>query len=576
MSRYNLLDEKWIAVIRKDDGRTEKVSLKEVFSHSDEYDDLAGEMKTQDFAVLRVLLAVIQTVFSRFDSDGEPYDFLEIDSQTFRQMEPADREDLDDEDPFFDTWLNLWKAGKFPEVVQDYLEAWRDHFYLFDDQFPFYQVTQDEMKYATKKRKEKFNGQPFYGKNLNRTISESEHKQALFSPVSAESRKNNLYYDQLIRWLIMLQGYIGISDKQYMHKEKLGKKKWSKGWIYDLGGFYLKGHNLFETLMLNSILSTDFDEQLDDEVIRTQVPAWERAPSENIALYFDEEVDNRATLFTNWSRAIWLDSNYQEGKPFQCYIARLPEVNHVDNFLEPMTCWGWNKSGDNKEHFTPKKQRVAEAAWRHFNVLLGVGQEEGERYRQPGVLSWYQKICESGSVDELNHLKVGICTVNMRDDGNATSWVPVDEIVDEIQMETAVLIDHNPEGWIYQINLLINETKRRIDQTLGTFLKRVKNIRGYEKSDYHLVNQGKEELYQEIDRSFRDWLYNLDEKDSKNDKALEWYSTLEKSIREKGQEIYQGASLRDLKGIQENDKIMNIATAYNWFERDVWKQFRAV
>ena len=104
MGRYNLLDEKWIAVICQDGGQTELVSLKELFANAQYYYDLAGEMKTQDFAVMRVLLAVLHTVFSRFDAEGEPYDLLEIDEERFRQKEPVNEEDLKEyEDVLFDT-----------------------------------------------------------------------------------------------------------------------------------------------------------------------------------------------------------------------------------------------------------------------------------------------------------------------------------------------------------------------------------------------------------------------------------------------------------------------------------------
>lgn len=74
MGRYNLLDEAWIPVLRKDTGKVEEVSLLTLFSQAQEYYALAGEMETQNFAVLRVLLAVLVTVFTRVDAEGEPYD----------------------------------------------------------------------------------------------------------------------------------------------------------------------------------------------------------------------------------------------------------------------------------------------------------------------------------------------------------------------------------------------------------------------------------------------------------------------------------------------------------------------
>ncbi len=566
MGRYNLLDEKWIMVLQKDTGQTEKVSLKEVFAHAGDYYDLAGEMKTQDFAVLRVLLAVLQTVFSRFDSEGNPYDFIEIDKKTFQQLEPVNQDDLPDDDPYFETWLSLWEKGEFPEIVQDYLEAWRDHFYLFDDKYPFYQVTPDEMEEIAG------GGGQFYGKNLNRTISESNNKVALFAPAIGNA-KDKLCDDQLARWLIMFQGYTGTGDKKKVEDIKDKKITYSKGWLYDLGGIYLKGHNLFETLMLNCILSSDIDIELGE--MKIQIPSWERTSLENVDIYFHNQVDNRTSIYSSWSRAISFMKDYQEGKPFSCFIAKLPEINHVENFIEPMTCWGWNRSGANKGRFTPKKHRPDESVWRHFNVLMGVGKEEGEYFRSPGIVSWYHKVCEASSMSKLQHFKIAICSVSMRDDENATSWSPVDEITDEIQMETAVLIDNNKDGWIELISTLVDNTKSHIEKTLVPFVRRISVIRGYDSKDYHLVEQEREMLYLEIDKSFRSWLYEIKETDSMNEKTLEWYEILKKALLNRGSEIFRNASFKDLKGIQQKDKgFINIATAYNEFKRNIAVQFK--
>ena len=83
MPRYNLLDEKWIQVASKD--TVEKVSIKELFANAAKYKELAGDMKTQDFAVMRVMLAILHTVFSRFDSNGDSHGFFEVDKEKFLQ-----------------------------------------------------------------------------------------------------------------------------------------------------------------------------------------------------------------------------------------------------------------------------------------------------------------------------------------------------------------------------------------------------------------------------------------------------------------------------------------------------------
>ena len=75
LGRYNLLYENWISVIDKD-GNPKQVSLMEVFEKASNFYDLAGDTKTQDFAVMRILLAVLHTVFSRFDYNGERYEWV--------------------------------------------------------------------------------------------------------------------------------------------------------------------------------------------------------------------------------------------------------------------------------------------------------------------------------------------------------------------------------------------------------------------------------------------------------------------------------------------------------------------
>ena len=64
MSRFNLLDEPWISVVYDGKGSTKDVSLQDLFTNAHQYKELAGDTKTQDFAVLRVLLAVLHTVLS--------------------------------------------------------------------------------------------------------------------------------------------------------------------------------------------------------------------------------------------------------------------------------------------------------------------------------------------------------------------------------------------------------------------------------------------------------------------------------------------------------------------------------
>lgn len=105
---FNLLDEPWIRVI-DGDCNVHEVSLVGLFEQTHNYKDLCGELPTQDFAMLRLLLAVLHTVFSRYDEDG-------------------DERPPEDSDEALERWKVLWENGIFkarkllqPQVAQHML-----------------------------------------------------------------------------------------------------------------------------------------------------------------------------------------------------------------------------------------------------------------------------------------------------------------------------------------------------------------------------------------------------------------------------------------------------------------------
>ena len=116
MGRYNLLDEKWINVLRKDSGGIENVSLLTLFEHAKDYRALAGEMEVQNFAIIRVLLAVLTTVFTRVDATGEAYEWLQLDgSERLIVEEAVDEDDEEDyREALEDTWKNIWEGRSCP------------------------------------------------------------------------------------------------------------------------------------------------------------------------------------------------------------------------------------------------------------------------------------------------------------------------------------------------------------------------------------------------------------------------------------------------------------------------------
>ena len=565
MARYNLLDEKWIKVFA--DGKIKHVSMLELFENAHLYEGLAGEMKTQDFSVLRILLAVMHTVFSRYKPDGSEYGYFSIDPKTMRQLDEIDEDDVSEyAEDLYDTWFSLWEAGKFPEIIGTYLNTWRDRFFLYNETNAFMQVSKKEIIDRAG------GGTLIKGKNINRLISESSNKVALFSPAEeGKGNKDLLTNEEVTRWLITYQGYCGTGEKRKVDRTDL---TCSKGWNYDLGGIYLEGNNLFQTLMINCTLA--YTEQRNLQHIQT--PAWERTSTENIDLYFSGLTNNVASLYTAWSRAIYIDPDHDEKTPFSFSVGKLPEISHADQFLEPMTCWRYNDSGINKEQYTPRKHRQGESMWRNFGVVMGIGQsEKGSKHHRAGVLEWLDDVHQKAEESGMRFLKkqITVCAISMQDDGNATSWAPVDEVYDELQFRELILTDIEPEGWMERINGVVDWSRRMTSGALRKLLFDVNEIRGKDPKDTEWINNQIELFYYQVDLPFRNWLTGIDPEDNKDDAVRSWKEVFERLIKEFGERVIHEGNYRDYKGIEKEyagkKYIKNNATVYHDFLKNISK-----
>lgn len=546
MSRFNLLDEPWISVIVDEKGHNKLVSMTDVFKHASEYKALAGDMKTQDFASLRVLLAALHTVFSRYDIQGNS-----------REFDSGEDNEDDFNEETMDIWREVWNSKKFPDAVFKYLEQWHDHFYLFDDKYPFFQVLKqdiDSKKLGGKSPSE------ISGKNINRLISESNNKIAVFSPKdNVNNNKSSLTEPQLARWIITLQSYAGLADKTMFGTEKY---KASKGWLFDLGGIEIVGANLFETLMLNCVV---VGEAQSPE--KKQKPCWEYSGTENIEnSFYDTFIDNISQLYTRWSRAIYINPDTSIDKPISVSIVKLPDINHKNAFIEPMTVWQYNKEGENKDKYTPRKHRTEESMWRSFGLLTSQELYDGSvKNHKPGIMEWLNKIKH-----DITGSSISLQAISMKDDGNATSWVPTDEICDTLYIDEVVVTDNADDGWVYRINNEVEYTRSAVGFIYKQFLLDICEIRNRNKDDATKYSARYiSQAYFLVDQPFREWLANIKPKDSMNERCTQWRNTLHNILIDEAKGMLENATLRDFTGRpsdqSEKESTKNIITAYNIF-----------
>ena len=484
-TEFNLLDEPWIRVMTKD-YEIKEVSLTEVLIHCHEYADFAVELEAQNIAVLRLSLAVLYTVFYRYNVDGE-------------------LEKIDDREMAHDRWEDLWVEGHFPEeVIRNYLKKYRDRFWLFHPQTPFYQV--NEAKKGTEYTAAKLNGE----------ISESSNKIRMFATRSGE-RKLQLTYAEAARWILFINGFDDTSAKP----RQKGLPSPGAGWIGRLGIVEAIGHNLFETLMLNLVFDQVGDNWTDNR------PVWEKAPKG------DERTEiplpnNPAELLTLQSRRLLLIR--KNGFVTGYYLLGGDFFQKVNAFTETMTAWSLvtNKSSDT-EDFQPKRHDPQKQMWREFgNLFFEERESENEKIgkRLPGVVDWISELRTEGRLGKFGRSsKITFRSVSVQY-GDKDFFI-ADTFSDSLSFHSDILRREKHMLWGRRIEdevkkcddlaRLIEELSRKLNLSVGS-----------EQSG----EAAKAEFYRQIDLPFRRWLGELDPQNEQDcgyeyaeKKCEEWHTT---------------------------------------------------
>jgi len=235
---YDLVSEPWVRVLDVD-GVTRELSLLEVMEQAPVVVRLAGELPTQDAAMLRLLLAIVQ-----------------------RALEPFAPETVAQVPEMVSILRGQWVETVVP-AVRSYLEKHRDRFDLFHPATPFFQVAgmrtvKGEVSELSKLIADMPAGRPYLSMRSARAAERVEPGEAG-------------------RWLVHLQAYdsSGIKTGVVGHPRAKGGKVYPEGvgWTGQLGLVHLAGDTLAETLLLNlwAVL-------LGDDIRVADLPPWERPP----------------------------------------------------------------------------------------------------------------------------------------------------------------------------------------------------------------------------------------------------------------------------------------------------------
>ncbi len=468
-TEFNLLDEPWIRVM-DGDCRVQELSLTDVLIHAHEYKSLCGELSTQDVAVLRLLLAVLHTVFARVDAQGNSH-----------QME--------DEEEAVDFWHELWENGKLPEQpIRAYLEQWRERFWLFHPERPFGQVA--ELTYGTKPTAAKLNGE----------VSESGNAIRLFSSY-AGTEKEQLTYAQAARWLIHLNS----ADDSAVKPSKEGKaasatgklESAGTGWFGKIGLTVLKGETLFQTLLFNLVLVHT------SELSSQQYPLWER---EKITLDEAKEIpklDNLAELYTIPSRKTKLIRDMDKVIGF--YAIKGEFFSEEVGLIEPMTAWRKISKKNQPEKLIPYMHQFGRQMWRDFSVLFLP--KEDKNYDMPVVVKWYNTLLNNDDLSSILPKFICMETVGINYDSKKCKITNI--FSDSLSFHAEILSELGA-GLRSDIQTEIQKCEK-LANAAGHLARHLHIAEGgSDNSCESAVNTAKEQLYYRLDMPFREWLVSIE------------------------------------------------------------------
>lgn len=514
---FNLLDEPWIKVM-KPNRFVDTVSLKQALFNAHGYVGLAGELPTQDYAILRLLLAVLFAVFCRVDENGVP--------------NPLKRKNA------LQRWKALWNMGRFPQKpIEEYLEQWEGRFYLFHPELPFYQVSKSRLFKGEKRSRHQFECVKLIG-----TVAQSGNKTRLF-PNRQGTETETLSFAEAARWLLHINAF----------DDTAAKTGTGVGWLGKLGIIFAEGDTLFQTLMLNLTLRKDGREEWNE-----CIPVWETEPPQTVP-----EDKNPAWVLTLQSRHIWLEE--QDGRVVSYYTSGGEPSPEGNDFSEQMTIWK-RKEDKRGETYFPSPHKFSKQLWREFSSIA----EVGDTRRRPGVVSWIAAIHDAKNTPLGNREMVIFRTLSA-EYGDSNSSI-ANLFGDALTFHASLLKDMAKplRERVEKEVELCGEIAKKIGKLVCDLDFAAGRYTGDDKATQEQRQKrrehGMERYYDRIDQPFRAWLAGLNpeaEDVAREDALNEWRKKAFDIARQVGEELVEQAGRAAFVGRDVEDKKKKMKRHYS-------------
>lgn len=521
-SSFSLLTEPWIRA-ETSDGDEVVLGIRDVFDGQHAVRRIRGESPAQNYAILRVLLAIVWRAHA---PDVRPRAGRSVDYPSWVKGQLKSTDEADDK-------------------VLNYLDRFAGRFDLLDHEQPFMQVA--DLK-----------GQSGQVKTVFLMVPESQ--EGSFFTMRTGDGRVSLELAEAARWLVYIQAFDYSGTKTGAvgdPRVKAGKGyPIGTGWTGMTGGTVVLGNSLRETLILNSPL-----EALQGNEDR---PVWER-PADTARERVPSVPTGPADLATWQSRRIRLHTNgRQVTGVVVCNGDRIPDAG-ANILLDPMTPYhNKNQSKKGNPVYCPRPYGYSRMMWRSLEPLISMQQDPGFKDKKrppirPKSISSLAGLREVGVVPEL----ISIQLVSVGYGPKSSS------VAETIESQIELPADLLTEGRAVERRVIIDCATATHDAAvaLGTFAGMLGQAAG---APYEFQPAPTESFLAEFEPEFKRWiagikLANLDAQ------VQTWRGQVRQGIHEHASVLMRGAGPKALVGRVTGEggndagkQLVTAGTAFRW------------
>lgn len=516
---FDLTDQPWIEVLGRD-GSQREMSLRQIFAQADQVRRIAGELPTQEFALVRLLLAIAHDAL-----DG-----------------PGDIE----------TWGELRADPECFAPVGAYLDRHRERFDLLHPAAPFFQTA--GLRTA---KDEVF--------SLNRIVADVPNGEPFFT--ARMPTVEQLSFAEAARWVVHAHAYDTSGIKSGAvgdDRVKSGKVyPLGTGWAGGLGGVFVEGENLRETLLLN-LVAADTDEI---EFTADDRPAWRREPCPPGGT--ERTPTGLRDLYTWQTRRLRLHHDEETVTGVVLGYGD-PLTSRNAHRREPMTAWRRSTAQEKKLRqspvYLPRDHDPARSAWRGIASLVADRSEtvqgtEPAAYLRPGILEWVARLVTNGELPRDFLVRARVIGAKY-----GTQQSVIDEIADD-QLTMPVVLLHRQDRTCAQQAIGAADDADLAVRALGDLATDLTRATGSEGEGAR--SAARELGFTALEHPYRTWVAALADADDPFERRSAWQRDVHGVVRgigkrlvaQAGDAAWQGRTVVDKKGALW----LNAGLAEKWF-----------